>query len=133
MSGQDLALIAAGLIGAVTAVIHGVLTQKFMVVPVDRRLKADAVVSNQIRLLVASLLQYSTFSWLAGGGALIASALFLGPEARLAVSLVVGSGYAYAVIANCWATRGRHPGWMLLAVSVGLMVAGNLGLPGIPV
>jgi len=123
---------AAGVVGAGTAIIHGVLTQKLMVVPVDRRLKADAAVSNQIRRLVASLLQYSTFSWLAGGGALVAAALYLGPEARLAVSLVVGAGYAYGVIANCWATRGRHPGWMLLALCLGLMAAGNLGAPDLP-
>lgn len=129
MNGQDVALIAAGVIGAGTAIIHGVLTQKFMVVPVDRRLKQDAAVSDPIRLLVASLLQYSTFSWLVGGAALIVAALWLEPQARLAISLLAGAGYVYGVIANCWATHGRHPGWMLLALSVGLTVAGNLGLP----
>lgn len=122
----------AGIVGAGTATIHGVVMQKFMVLPVDRRLKADTAISGQIRMLVASLLQYSTFSWLAGGLALIAAALYLDTEARLAVSLVVGAGYAYAAAANCWATRGRHPGWMLMALSVVLMAAGNLGLPSMP-
>lgn len=130
MDGQDIALVTAGVIGAVTALIHGVLTQKFIVMPVDRRLAADTGVSGQIRRLTAVLLQYSTFSWLAGGLALIVAALWLEPEARLSVSLVVGSGYAYAVLGNAWATRGRHPGWMLLALSVALTIAGNLGAAG---
>jgi hypothetical protein len=129
MTLQDTALVAAGVIGAGTAILHGVLMQKFMVAPVDRWLKRDAAVSRQIRMLVASVLQYSTFSWLIGGLTLIVAALWLEPQARLALSLLVGAGYAYGVVANCWATRARHPGWMLLALSAGLTVAGNLGLP----
>ena len=127
MIAQQMALIAAGLVGAGTALIHGILVQKFMIVPVDRRLKSEVIVSNPLRLLVVSLLQYSTFSWLAGGLALISAALFLGTEARLAVSWVVSLGYAYGVIANASATHGRHPGWMLLSLSIGLIIAGNLG------
>ena len=118
MNSQDWALAAAGLIGGGVAVIHGLLTQKLMVAPVT----AEARLPGVIRRLVAVLLQFSTFNWLAGGVALVAVAVAaVGPGARLATGLLVGSSYLFAVIGNAWATRGRHPGWMLYAVALVLI------------
>jgi len=37
---------------------------------------------------------------------------------------VPSSSYLFAAIGNCWATRGRHPGWMLYAVALVLIVYG---------
>ena len=70
------------------------------------------------------LLQYSTFNWLLGGFALIAAALWFGHDARLATGLLVGSSYLYGAAGNLWGTRGRHPGWMLMAVALVLIVLG---------
>lgn len=124
MNAQDWALAAAGVIGAAVAVIHGVLTQKLMVAPVY----ADGRLSPVIRRLVAALLQFSTFNWLLGGVALVAVALAAAePQARLAVGLLVGSSYLFGVVGNFWGTRGRHPGWALYAVSLGLIVYGLWG------
>ena len=124
MSAQDWALAVAGVIGAGVAVIHGVLTQRLMVAPVS----ADRRLSPVIRRLVAALLQFSTFNWLLGGVALVAVALAaVEPQARLAVGLLVGSSYLFGVVGNFWGTRGRHPGWALYAVSLGLIVYGLWG------
>jgi hypothetical protein len=55
---------------------------------------------------------------------LIAASLWLEPPSKTAVGAVVGGLYLYGVIGNAWATRGRHPGWMLLAVAIILIVFG---------
>lgn len=115
---HGLALGAAGLIGGAVAVVHGLLTQRLMVRPVA----AQGRLAPVIRRLVAVLLQFSTFNWLVGGVALVVIAVVaVGPGARLAVGLLVGSSYLFAVIGNAWATRGRHPGWMLYAVALALI------------
>ena len=49
------------------------------------------------------------------------------PQAKLAVGLLVGSSYLFAAVGNFWSTRGRHPGWALYAVSLGLIVFGIWG------
>ena len=44
--------------------------------------------------------------------------------ARLATGLSVGALYLLGALANLWGTRGRHPGWMLMAAALGLIVVG---------
>src|SRR6266851_1026804 len=43
---------------------------------------------------------------------------------KLATGLLVGSSYLFGALGNLWATRGRHPGWMLYAVALVLIVYG---------
>lgn len=121
MDWQDVALGAAGLIGSGVAVFHGVLTQRLMVVPLEET--SDRRLSAPIRRLVPVLLHLSTVSWFVGGLALIA-AFWFSAEARLVTGIFVGGLYLYGAIGNFWGTRGRHPGWMLLAAALVLMVAG---------
>ncbi len=124
MAPQDLAFVLAGGIGLSVAVVHGVLTQRYMVRPVGRLLAADGRTAPAIGKLVPLLLHYSTVTWFLGGIALIAASLWLEPPSKTAIGAVVGSLYLYGVIGNAWATRGRHPGWMLLAVAVILILFG---------
>jgi hypothetical protein len=124
MAPQDLAFVLAGGIGLSVAVVHGVLTQRYMVRPVGRLLAADGRTAPAIGKLVPLLLHYSTVTWFLGGIALIAASLWLEPPSKTAVGAVVGGLYLYGVIGNAWATRGRHPGWMLLAVAIILIVFG---------
>jgi hypothetical protein len=121
---QDAALATSGIIGSSVAVLHVNLTQRLMVGPVEALFVADARIARPIRRLVPLLLQFSTFNWLLGGLALIAAALWFGHEARLATGLLVGSSYLYGALGNLWGTRGRHPGWMLMAVALVLIVLG---------
>jgi hypothetical protein len=124
MTWQDAALALAGVIGSSVAVFHGVLTQRLMVRPVEALFVADRRIAAPIRRLVPLLLQFSTFNWLLGGLVLIAAALWFEHDARLATGLLVGSSYLYGAVGSLWGTRGRHPGWMLMAVALVLIVLG---------
>ena len=118
---ENFALSLAGPIGGATAIVHGILTDRLMVKPIGRRLADDAGTSMTIRRIVPPLLHYSTYSWLVGGIALVIAANIAGAETRLAIGLLVGSMFLYGAVANLWATRGRHPGWILMAVAVALI------------
>jgi hypothetical protein len=55
---------------------------------------------------------------------LTAAAFWLEQDARLATGLLVGSSYLYGALGNLWATRGRHPGWVLYVVALVLIAFG---------
>jgi hypothetical protein len=122
MAWQDAALAIAGAIGCFVSVFHGILTQRLMVRPVEAIVAGDRRVSAPVKRLIPPLLQFTTFNWFVGGLALIAAALWLGQDGRLAVGLLVGSSYLYAAVGNFWGTRGRHPGWMAMAAAVILIM-----------
>lgn len=126
---HDIALVSAGAIGAGVALIHGWLTQRLMARPLDALMAGERRFGPPIRRLVPALLHFSTWNWFVGGLALAAAPL-LGREARLAVCLLVGSAYLYAVVGNAWATRGRHPGWMAYTLALVLVIIG--AIPGGP-
>jgi len=129
MNWQNAALGMAGVIGSCVAVAHGVLTQRLMVVPFERYLLNERV-GAPIRRLVPLLLHFSTVSWLVGGLALIAAANWFDRDAKLATGIFVGSMYFYGAVANLWGTRRPHPGWMLMAAALILIVLG-VGNPAI--
>jgi hypothetical protein len=121
---QDGALSAAGVIGSGVAVVHGILLQRRMVEPIKPLLELGKPMSGSIRRLVPVLLHFSTFNWFLSGIALISAAIWLGPEAKLAIGLLVGSSYLFGAIGNFWGTRGRHPGWVLYGVALALVILG---------
>jgi hypothetical protein len=119
---QDMASVAAVIIGGVAAIIHGALTQRLMVEPLSAM--PGEPLRGPIRRLVPALLQFSTFNWFVGGLALLAAAYALESQARLVTGLLVGSSYLYAAVGNLWGTRGRHPGWALYTVALVLIAYG---------
>jgi len=124
MNWQDAALGMAGLIGSCVAVVHGILTQRLMVRPFEEFALADKRISAPVRRLVPLLLHFSTISWFLGGLALVVAATWFEQDARLATGLFVGSLYLYGALGNLWGTRGRHPGWMLMAAALLLIAFG---------
>jgi len=124
MNWQNAALGLAGVIGSGTAVVHGILTQRLMVRPIEALFLSAGRTSAAIRRLVPLLLHFSTIVWFLGGLALIAAAIWFGQDTRLATGLSVGSTYLFGALGNLWATRGRHPGWMLMAAAVILISFG---------
>jgi hypothetical protein len=124
MNWQDAALAMAGVIGSCVAVVHGILTQRLMVRPLEALFLANKRITAPIRRLVPLLLHFSTVSWFLGGLALIAAARWFESDARLATGLCVGGLYLYGALGNLWATRGRHPGWMLMAAALILIAFG---------
>jgi len=124
MAWQNAALGMAGIIGAGVAVVHGILVQRLMVRPFEEFALANKRIAGSTRKLVPLLLHFSTISWFLGGLALVAAANWFGQDARLAISLFVGASYMFGAVANLWATRGRHPGWMLMAAALVLILLG---------
>src|SRR5258708_2547874 len=121
MAWQNAALGMAGIIGAGVAVVHGILVQRLMVRPFEEFALANKRIAGSTRKLVPLLLHFSTISWFLGGLALVAAANWFGQDARLAISLFVGASYMFGAVANLWATRGRHPAWMLMAARLVLI------------
>ena len=124
MAWQNAALGMAGIIGADVAVVHGVLVQRWMIRPFEAFALADGRIAGSTRRLVPLLLHFSTLAWFLGGLALVAAANWFGPDVRLAISLFVGGSYLFGAIGNLWATRGLHPGWMLMAAALLLIMFG---------
>jgi hypothetical protein len=124
MNWQSAALGMAGVIGSGTAVVHGILTQRLMVRPIEGLFLADGRTSAVIRRIVPLALHFSTIIWFLGGLALIAAAMWFDQDTRRATGLLVGVTYLFGALGNYWATRGGHPGWMLMAAAVILIVFG---------
>ena len=116
----EIALIAAGCIGCAVAIVHGILMQKMMIRPI----LADPSLSANNYRLIPLLLHFSTFFWFFGGAALVATPLMPNAAAIQTTAIFVGLSYAFGAIGNFWGTRGRHPGWMLLAIAAALIVFG---------
>lgn len=129
MDWHDAALALAGAIGGGTAVMHGVLVQRLMVRPIRAFAATDRRLDVPVGRLVPMLLHFSTAAWLAGGLALVAVAIWCEGGARTATGLLVGGAYLFGAAGNLWGTRGRHPGWMLMAAAVALIAYGLSG-PG---
>jgi hypothetical protein len=130
MAWQDAALAMAGIIGAGVAVVHGVLVQRLMVRPFEAFALADRRIAGSTRRLLPMLLHFSTIFWFLGGLALVAAANWFEQDVRLAISLLVGGSYLFGAIGNLWATRGRHPGWMLMAAAL-LLIMFGANKPGV--
>lgn len=124
MDWQDAALTLAGVVGSGVAVIYGILTHRFIVKPVKAVSDGDNRILPAIRRLTPPLLQFSTFNWFIGGLALIAAANWFESEARIVTALLVGSSYLFGAVANAWAIRALHPGWVLYSVALVLIGIG---------
>lgn len=123
MDWHDIALGGAGVLGASVAILHGVLTQRLMIRPLEAVYADDRRIPGPIRKVVPLLLHFSTFNWFLGGLALIA-ATGLAPGARLAIAVLVGASYLFGALGNLWATRFRHPGGWLYAAAVAMIALG---------
>jgi hypothetical protein len=127
MDWHDGALVVAGIIGSGVAIVHGVLVQRRMVEPL--RDLATTRMNRSVRILVPGLLHFSTFNWFVGGLALLACAVAGGREARLATGILVGSSYLYGAFGNFWASRGRHPAWVLYGIAL-ILIAYSVRVVG---
>jgi hypothetical protein len=127
MDWHDGALVLAGVIGSGVAIVHGVLVQRRMIEPLQDL--AATRISRSRRIMMAGLLHFSTFNWFVGGLALLGCAFAGRTEAKLATGLLVGSSYLYGALGNLWASRGRHPGWVLYAIAL-FLIAYSIGVVG---
>ena len=114
---RDLLLQGAGVIAIVVSLAHGILG--------ETKLFARAKVEPpRLRLLLRLVYQAGTIAWIGGGVLLVAAPWMESDHARHWIVITLACVFAFAALANAWATRGRHFGWMALSAVVALAVAG---------
>ena len=114
---KDIVLVSAGCLGLIIAIAHGYLGERKV---------AGAIqgVPPSAKRVMRAIMFLSAVYWFVGGAVLIASPFFLSQEGRWAAVIIVGLMYLTAAIANFWATRGRHFGWVLLGSATALIGVG---------
>jgi len=114
---RDLILQCAGVAGIAVALIHGVLG--------ETKVFARATIQPEsLRTLIRLVWQAGTVAWIGGGVLLIAAPWMASEAARHWIVVTLACVFAFAALANAWATRGRHFGWMVLGAVVVMAAAG---------
>ena len=108
---------AAGIAAIVITLVHGYLGEAKIFA------KAQIEPPWVRRILHAVYHCGSTLAWLVMGVLLILVPT-MEPQARRAIIIASVIVYAAAAMGNAWASRGRHYGWALMTLVVGLAVAG---------
>ncbi len=119
------AISAGGLVGAGVAVAHGTIMQQHIIEPVS---VGAATLSGTSRRLASPLMHFSTACWLVGGLTLTVAPALFHPHAVLALGCCVAITFLYGAAINCWASRARHPGWLLMGAATLLVCTGLIGL-----
>ena len=117
MIAQNALFVSAGAVGIAVSVIHGVLMQRLMIAPV---LAGDDLPGRSRRIFPV-LMHFSTAVWFLAGVALVVASLYLPASTTMVIAYVTAMLYALGAFANFWGARGRHFGWIPLAVSVTLI------------
>ncbi|QCI66629.1 hypothetical protein [Phreatobacter stygius] len=114
---RDVLLLLSGCLAVAIAITHGVLGE-------TRVFARARIEPPATKLLIHLVWQAGTVAWIGGGVLLICAGWFFVDPARRATILVLAVVFASAALANAWATRGRHYGWMGMALVVVLALAG---------
>jgi hypothetical protein len=114
---RDILLQCSGLVAIAAAVIHGTLGE----LKVFPRMTIEP---QRLRTLLRLVWQASTVAWIGCGVLLLAAPSMASDPARHWIVATLAFVFAFAALANAWATRGRHFGWMALSAVVVMAVAG---------
>jgi hypothetical protein len=118
---RDLAMWAAGALGILAGVVHGVLGETHV-------FATARIEPAWTRRLLRLVWQCGALAWLGIGVLLIAAPAFGSEAARIWIAGVAAAVYGFAAVANAWATGGRHFGWMVLAAATLLALAGGVAV-----
>ncbi|HZC97591.1 MAG TPA: hypothetical protein VE267_15970 [Bradyrhizobium sp.] len=114
---RDLLLQCSGLAAIAAALIHGILG--------ETKVFARATIEPpRLRTLIRLVWQAGTVAWIGGGVLLIAAPWMASESARHWIVVTLAIVFAFAALANAWAMRGRHFGWVALGAVVAMAVAG---------
>jgi hypothetical protein len=114
---RDVLLQCSRLAAIAVAVIHGVIGE----LKIFPRMNIEP---QRLRTLIRLVWQASTVAWIGGGVLLVAAPWMQSDYARHWIVVTLACVFAFAALANAWATRGRHFGWMALSAVVVMAVAG---------
>lgn len=117
---RDLMLQCSGAVAIAVALIHGVLGET----RVFANSKGITIEPARLRTLLRLVWQAGTVAWIGGGVLLLAAPLMGSDTARHWIIATMAVVFAFGALANAWAKRGRHFGWVLLSSVVALAVAG---------
>ena len=114
---RDILLQCSGLAAIAVALIHGVLG--------ETKVFAHATIEpRRLRLLLRLVWQAGTVAWIGGGVLLLAAPAMASEPARHWIVATLACVFGFAALANAWAMRGKHFGWMALGAVVVMAVAG---------
>jgi hypothetical protein len=114
---RDILLQCSGLAAIAAALVHGVLG--------ETKVFARATIEPpRLRTLIRLVWQAGTVAWIGGGVLLIAAPLMGSDPARHWIIATFAIVFGLAALANAWAMRGRHFGWVALSAVVAMAVAG---------
>ena len=114
---RDILLQCAGVAAIAAALVHGVIGE----LKIFPRITIEPA---RLRTLIRLVWQAGTVAWIGGGVLLIAAPSMESEPARHWIVITLACVFAFAALANAWATRGRHFGWMAISAVVALAVAG---------
>jgi hypothetical protein len=114
---RDLLLQCSGLVAIVVTLIHAVLGETKVFV-------RASIEPGWARRLIWAVWQAGTVAWIGGGVLLTAAPSMASEPARHWIVTTFALVFASAALANAWATRGKHFGWMAMSAVVVLAVAG---------
>lgn len=115
---RDALLMASGALAVIVAVVHAVLGE-------TRVFATSTIEPRRMRLLLRFVWHAGAVAWGALGVLLALAPSFGSASARAAIITLAVATFATAAAGNAYATRGRHPGWMLLAVVIVAAIAGR--------
>ena len=114
---RDFFLQFSGLAAIAVALIHGVVG--------ETKVFARATIQPaRLRTLLRLVWQAGTVAWIGGGALLLAAPWMASEPARHWIIVTFACVFGFAALANAWAMRGRHFGWLALSAVVALAVAG---------
>ncbi len=114
---RDLLVQAAGVLGIAAALVHGYLGE-------TKVFTSPRIPAGRARLLLRGVWHCSVVDWAVMGALLILVPTLGSDRARIAIISASAVVFAAGAIGNAWASRGRHFGWVWLAMVVGLALAG---------
>jgi hypothetical protein len=114
---RDMLLQCSGVAAIAAALVHSLIGE----LKIFPRITIEPA---RLRTLIRLVWQAGTVAWI-GCGVLLVVAPHLDSEpARHWIVITLACVFAFAALANAWATRGRHFGWMAMSAVVALAVAG---------
>ena len=114
---RDLLLQCSGIAAIAAALTHGVIGE-------TRVYPRVTIEPPRLRTLIWLVWQAGTVAWIGFGVLLIAVPWMASEPARHWIIATLACVFGLAALANAWALRGRHFGWVALSAVVALAVAG---------
>lgn len=114
---RDLLLNAAGALAIFVALVHAVLGE-------TKVFANSHIEPPRMRTLLRLVWHAGAVGWAALGALLMLAPRFGSETARAWIVALAVATFAAAAAGNAYATRGKHPGWVLLAIVIAAAVAG---------